>query len=142
MLNNYVVAPDLVVTNINVDASTVQVTIQNTGNAPVMNDFWVDLYVNPNPTPTMANQIWPYLASQGAVWGVTEDIPVGATLTLIIGGDYYSAIKSSLTFPFASGTHIYVQVDAWDDVTNYGTVLESHEIQAGTYNNISDVIVP
>lgn len=141
VLNNYVVAPDLIVTNINVDARAVQVTIQNTGNAPATEDFWVDVYINPAPVPNTVNQLWPDVASQGAVWGVSADIPAGGTLTLTTGDGFYFGERSSLTFPLAADTQVYAQVDSWNSDTTYGTVLENHEITGGTYNNITGITV-
>jgi hypothetical protein len=35
----------------------VQVVIKNQDSAPVNDEFWVDVYINPSPAPTTANQI-------------------------------------------------------------------------------------
>ena len=72
-------APDLVVQRIDVISDDVQVIIANIGNTSVADDFWVDLYVNPRTAPTRVNQIWPDLADQGLVWGVTTDVMPGGT---------------------------------------------------------------
>ena len=70
-------APDLVVANVIVTSDSVQVVIENQGDAPVLSTtpFWVDLYVNPHPIPTQVNQIWNDLCSEGIVWGVTGRSP-------------------------------------------------------------------
>ena len=67
--NNYLYAPDLVVRDIVTGSDGLKVVIENQGNAPVTNEFWVDAYVNPYRAPTAVNQIWNYLTDQGLVWG-------------------------------------------------------------------------
>ena len=140
VVNNYVVAPDLVVQSINVTASNVQVVIANQGNAPVSDDFWVDAYINPDPAPTAVNQIWNDLADEGLVWGVTAGaLPLapGDVLTLTVGDAYYVADYSLVTWPLAAGTPVYAQVDSAAVGTTYGVVLESHEIRGEAYNNVT-----
>ena len=44
--NNYLVAPDLVVRSITATSDDVQVVIENQGNAPVTDEFWVEVYNN------------------------------------------------------------------------------------------------
>jgi hypothetical protein len=47
--NEYTVAPDLVVERVIARPNDVQVVIANWGNAPAVDDFWVDAYVAPLP---------------------------------------------------------------------------------------------
>jgi hypothetical protein len=137
VLKGYVSGPDLVVQRIDVTGHDAQVIIANIGNTPVVDDFWVDLYVNPRTAPTRVNQIWPDLADQGLVWGVTADLRPGDVLTLTVGDAYYIADYSQITWPLAAGTLVYAQVDSADADTTYGAVLEIHEITGGAYNNIA-----
>jgi hypothetical protein len=140
VLRSYVVAPDLVVDSITAASNDVQVVIKNEGNAPVTDEFWVDVYINPNPVPTHVNQVWPDLGSQGLVWGVMADaLPLapGESLTLTVGGDHYVAGYSQVHWPLAEGTAVYAQADSANADTTYGGVLEDHEVTGGTYNNIS-----
>ena len=140
LFRNYVVAPDLVVQSLTATSGRVQMVIVNQGNAPVTDEFWVDVYIDPQPIPTGVNQIWPDYASQGLVWGVTADaLPLapGETLTLTIGDAYYSAGDSSFSGSLAEGTPVYAQVDSANSNTSYGGVLEDHEILGGSYNNIA-----
>ena len=65
MLNNYVSAPDLVVTDVAVVNNTVTVVITNEGNAPVLDPFWVDVYLNPTIPPTAVNQTWQMQGGEG-----------------------------------------------------------------------------
>jgi hypothetical protein len=141
-LNNYVVAPDLVVERIVATENNVQVVIKNQGSATVVNNFWVDVYIDPDPAPTHAGQIWPDVADEGLVWGVTADLAPGETLTLTVGGDYYSVIYSDVTWPLAAGTEVYAHVDSYHPENAYGNVLEIHEIRGEPYNNIEHVTVP
>ena len=136
---NYVVAPDLVVQSVTATSDDVQVVIENQGNAPVTDEFWVEVYINPNPAPTAVNQLWYDLGNQGMIWGVTSaalPLAPGGTITLTIGDAYYWPSLSRFYAPLAAGTPVYAQVDAWNEATTYGAVLESHEITGGTYNNV------
>lgn len=133
-------APDLSVQAISVVSNNIQVTFQNTGNAPVTDDFWVDLYVNPNPVPTRVNQIWQQIAPYGAVWGVLGSLtPLnpGETLTLNIGDAYYWSSLSNLPSTLPTGTQLFAHADSYNPATSYGTVLERDELGCGvSYNNI------
>ena len=137
---NYVVAPDLVVDRLTATAGGLQVVIRNQGNAPVASEFWVDLYVNPNPAPNAVNQTWPSLSGQGLVWGVTSaalpQLVPGGTLTLNLGDSYQWPSISEVNWPLPTGTLLYAQVDSADPASTYGTALESHEITGAAYNNI------
>jgi len=135
-------APDLVVEQITVAGSRVQVVIKNQGDAPVLgdNEFWVDLYVDPHPVPTAVNQTWDALCSRGIVWGVTAPalpLAVGQTITLTIGDDYYRDDYSHFPTPLPAGLPIYVQVDSANLNSTYGGVLENHEQRGEPYNNVS-----
>jgi len=139
--------PDLVVERIAATRNSVEVVIRNQGDAPVLptEPFWVDLYVNPHPTPMGVNQTWQSLCSEGMVWGVTEPaLPLepGGTLTLTIDDAYYWPVHSNFSGSFLAGARIYVQVDSANTDTTYGAVLESHEIAGGPYNNISGPVYP
>ena len=140
---NSVAAPDLVVGRVAVSGATAQVVIKNQGNAAVVDEFWVDLYVNPNPVPTGVNQIWnDGRCTQGIVWGVTSSaLPLkpGGTITLTYGDAYYQPTLSNWgTIPV--GTPIYAQADSANKNTTYGAVLETHEILGETYNNILGLV--
>ena len=63
------VAPDLVVEALIAASEAVTVVVKNQGNGPVLDAFWVDVYINPYPQPTMVNQPWHQLSTQGMVWG-------------------------------------------------------------------------
>jgi uncharacterized repeat protein (TIGR01451 family) len=148
VMRNYAVAPDLVVSSLVVTSTGVQLVIKNQGDAPIAKvitqELWVDLYVNPNPPPTGVNQIWKDgRSAHGIVWGVTTDaLPLapGGTITLTAGGVYYHPDLSEMAWPLPVGTIVYAQVDSANTLTNYGAVLENHEIIGGTYNNITHTL--
>jgi uncharacterized repeat protein (TIGR01451 family) len=135
-------APDLVVETITVTSNDIQVLIKNQGAAPVLQKdaFWVDLYVNPNPIPADVNQTWDDgRCTEGAVWGVTGPaLPLapGDAITLTIGDAYHWSAYSNLVEIPSPNTPLYAQVDSANTGTNYGAVLESHELAEGYYNNI------
>jgi PKD repeat protein len=141
--NDYAWAPDLVVERIVVSTDTVQVVILNQGPVSVVDEFWVDVYLNPATPPTAVNQTWQHVGDYGIVWGVTVDaLPLnpGESLTLTVtssGGAYYHAGLSNVSWPLAVGTPVYAQVDSAHSFTAYGGVVENHEIVGGPYNNIS-----
>ena len=141
--NNFVSAPDLVVTNINASSNLIEVTIENQGAQATSTGFWVDFYIDPNPVPTHENELWTDLSDEGIVWGVNVSIPAGDSLTLsystVTGAPnlYYSAANSSYGGTLPVDTPVYAQVDSAHLNTTYGGVLETHEILGGTYNNVS-----
>jgi hypothetical protein len=142
VMKGQVVAPDLVVERIVASPDDVAVLIRNRGSAPVVDSFWVDLYVDPDPVPTAVNQIWPDLADEGLVWGVTAGLAPGEALTLKVGDEFYVSEYSQVTWPLLPRTPIYAQVDSANALTAHGSVLESHEISGGAYNNISGPAYP
>jgi uncharacterized repeat protein (TIGR01451 family) len=141
---------DLVVTNIAFDPSPpvtgsayyVTVTVQNTGTLPVTNDFWVDLYLNPDtstghPVPPTVNHIWtnycpggswdPGEGCYGKAWYVTTDLAPGATLDLHTSQADVDGRYSNWPPPTYSSSHspFYAQVDSWG--YSYGSVSETDE---------------
>ncbi|HHJ05920.1 MAG TPA: hypothetical protein ENK24_00300, partial [Anaerolineae bacterium] len=151
IMRNYtppVVAPDLVVSSITANAGQLQVIIRNDGNAPAENAFWVDAYINPTTVPTAVNQIWQNMGDEGAAWGVegkvlplapgeTLTLTVQGTATQTVGDAYFWAEYSRINWALANGTPVYAQVDSANANTDYGNVLENHEIEGRAYNNIA-----
>jgi hypothetical protein len=140
IVSGFTPAPDLVVDNLEASSNAVSVTIKNNGTAPVVDAFWVDVYLNPTAAPTNVNQRWQDLGSQGLTWGVQgAALPFdpGESLTLTIGDAYYFADLSNFSTPLPIGSTVYAQVDSVNFLTTYGNVQENHEISGGTYNNIS-----
>jgi hypothetical protein len=113
------------------------VVVENRGNAPATDDFWVDVYVDPDTVPTSVNQTWEMVGDQGLVWGVEADLAAGEVLTLTVGDEYYSDEYSNISWPLAVGTPIYAQVDSANAETDYGAVLEDHEITGEPYDNVA-----
>ncbi|WP_420629758.1 Ig-like domain-containing protein [Candidatus Leptofilum sp.] len=143
IVNNFVSAPDLVVTNINASSDLIEVTIENQGTQATSSGFWVDFYIAPDPMPTQANEQWSDVAAEGIVWGVDVAIPAGGSLTLSYSTApgalnlYYSEADSSYSGNLPDGTSVYAQVDSAHLGTTYGGVLETHEILGEIYNNVS-----
>jgi uncharacterized repeat protein (TIGR01451 family) len=153
VVRNYAVAPDLVVDSIVATADTVTVTISNQGDAPIArtfaNEFWVDVYIEPDPTPTRVNQTWAHLGSQGLVWGITQDaLPLDPGETLVLttsrdrDGAYFWPQESVITWPLPAGTEIWAQVDSAHEETEYGGVLENHEIVGAPYAEGGNILGP
>ncbi|MCP4419365.1 MAG: hypothetical protein GY805_22350 [Chloroflexi bacterium] len=139
VLNNALFAPDLVVTSLDVSGGNVQIVITNQGTGAVSDSFWVDLYIDPTTVPTMVNQTWQMVSSFGAAWGIEDaamPLAVGETITLTVNDIYYHPEQSNLPNSISAGTPVYVQVDSANSNTNYGNLLETHEITNDIYNNI------
>ena len=132
--------PDLVVESVTPSANNVTVVIKNQGSAPVSGAFYVDVYINPATAPTMVNQTWELVGSEGGlVWGVQGSaLPInpGETRTLTINDAYYLPGFSSWSGSLAAGSTLYAQVDSANAATTYGAVLEADERPGQTYNNI------
>jgi uncharacterized repeat protein (TIGR01451 family) len=134
---NYTPAPDLIITLVTVTDNNVEITLKNIGEKAVVNPFWVDLYVNPNPIPTGVNELWDELGEQGALWGFSRmPLEPEETVILSLNDDAYWEYKSNLPLPLPADAVIYVQVDSAHAGTNYGAVLEGHELYGLPYNNI------
>ncbi len=87
------------------------------------------------------NQIWwdQNRSQQGIAWAVTDPIvPIqpGQVITLTSNDPYVSPERTYFTGNLPVGTPIYAQVDSYNFYTNYGAVLERHEILGLPYNNI------
>ena len=133
--------PDLVISDFVAGPDGVQITVKNQGGAAVVDDFWVDLYVNPNIAPTHVNQLWSDLGSQGGAWGVTQDLAPGQSVTLVIGDSWFRGDQSNLPAPLPLGATLYAQADSWNGSTTYGAVLEADEAPGRVYNNIRQTTV-
>jgi len=153
VMHNFVQAPDLVVESLTVlspggadgAAGDIQVVIANVGNGAVTDEFWVDLYIDPQTAPTGVNQTWQMSGKQGAVWGVTSSaLPLlpGESLTLTLSSPYIVPEQSSIAWPLPSNIPIYVQVDSANTGSPDGAVRELHEIRGEPYNNVRRFYTP
>lgn len=131
-------APDLVIDKLVAVSETITVVVRNQGTAPVVDAFWVDVYLNPTAAPERVNQHWQDVGTQGLVWGVTT-VPLapGQSLTLTLTSVDYRPDFSHFMPPLLPGSVVYGQVDSVNLNTSYGGVLESHEIEGTGYNNIT-----
>lgn len=145
VLRNHTLAPDLVVERIVATGDRIQVVISNRGNTPVENrfenEFWVDVYINPDRAPTFVTETWRDVGSRGIVWGITQAaLPLlpGKALTLTVtsaGGNYYFADESRPIWPLPAKSTLYAQVDSSHGNSAYGAVVETHEIIGAPYRN-------
>jgi len=138
--HNFFEAPDLIIERIDAGTQGVRVVLNNRGNAPAIDDFWVDLYVDPTEEPQEVNQTWNILGAQGGAWGVTVPIQPSESLTLTVGDEFYRADYSHLSWPLPVAATVYAQVDSAGDPA-YGGVLEDHEMMEWRYNNVVETTV-
>ncbi len=128
---------DLVVDSITITDGAPTIVIRNAGGLAVTDDFWVDLYVNPDTPPAAVNDTIETLQSDGMVWAIEASAtPIGpdATVTLTLAS---SSFNMGTLDAIPAGATVYVHVDSANLSTNYGGVLEGHEINNQPYNNIS-----
>ncbi len=128
--------PDLIVDSITITNGAPTVVIRNIGRLAVTSDFWVDLYINPTTPPTSVNDTIETLQSDGMVWGInasTAAIPPNGSMTLTLDSE---SLSSQTVDTIPAGATVYVQADSANLSTNYGGVLEGHEIYNNAYNNI------
>jgi len=142
ILNDYTApnipdAPDLVMERLVVSTDAIALVIVNRGNRTAQGGFWVDAYLDPDPVPNAVNQIWPDLADQGLVWGVTQDLASGEVITLTLGDTYYRPEYSKFSGVLSIGTWVYGQADSANANTNHGAILEMDELIDADYNNIN-----
>jgi uncharacterized repeat protein (TIGR01451 family) len=128
ILKDFIVAPDLVITDLQASSNAVTVTIRNSGNAPVVDAFWVDVYFNPSKVPAL-NEPWDTIAGQGVTWGlVGSDLPIapGQSRVLTLAT---AAPGADLTSPppYPAGATVYALADSVNFSTSYGAVQESDE---------------
>ncbi|MBN1888707.1 MAG: DUF11 domain-containing protein [Thermoflexales bacterium] len=157
---NCVHAPDLVVDSLVVTSRAVTVTIRNQGDEPVSqifgNEFWVDVYINPDHAPGGPIN-WELLGPQGLAWGITQDaLPLnpGTVITLTawwtgegitdtVGSLYFRPDESTVTWTLPLTSEVWAQVDSTGyPTTTFGAVLENHEILELEYNNIVGPLAP
>ncbi|MEM7028696.1 MAG: Ig-like domain-containing protein [Chloroflexota bacterium] len=117
--------PDLIVQNVTARSNAITVTIQNIGETPIVDDFWVDVYIDPNQIPAY-NLVWPAIAPYGVVWGVTTDILPGEIVTLTLYDQFYDSNLSNIE-DVIPGTPVWAQVDSANTLTDFGGVLEADE---------------
>lgn len=136
-LDNHAIGGDLVIRDLSLQGGSLAVTIVNQGLAPVVDPFWVDVYLNPNED-LMPNRVWWTSAQSGLVWGIPSTaLPLdpGESILLLVGDPYYWPSLSSWPETAQSGL-VYAQVDSFGP-DPYGAVQETDELPGGTYNNIS-----
>jgi hypothetical protein len=102
---------------------TVTVTIRNDGVSDTGNGFWVELFVDPEKTPSVNSVA--VGESEGALWYVPA-LAAGSTTSLSLedADDRYSSFDGRLSI----GRHeLYVYVDAYNTEGEVGLVAEADE---------------
>ena len=143
VMKQSITAPDLVIRNLLVTEDQVELTLENTGNAPVTDEFWVDVYINPQTAPTTVNQSWDQLSQQGLVWGVTDlsTLVPGGTLKLNLEHPNFMPAYSHYSGSFSPDMVFYAQVDLYGDPV-FGGVKELSEMNGTAYNNLRGPVSP
>ncbi len=111
----------------------VRVTVTNVGPRQVTADFWVDLYLDPDPTvPITVNVLWHNVCEQGKAWYVRADLDAGEQIVLSTNdpddpanpdGRYSNWVGDM----GGAGDHtLWVQVDSYG-LPDIGAVIEYDE---------------
>ena len=131
------VRPDLVVSSVVVSANDIEIVITNVGGAAVTTSFWVDAFIGPDMPPTAVNQSVQELGGTNIAWGIAIPLAPGASITLRLGDANQAPQYTTHSGPIPAGVPVYVHVDAFSEGSDYGAVLEQHELDGTPYNNIS-----
>ena len=137
-------APDLVIASLTAGSRGLELVVRNQGSGPVVDPFWVDVYLDPERAPSHVNEVWNRIALHGLVWSVEEDaLPLhpDQTIRLTVDDALYWPALSNVSWPLSPDTVIYAQVDSYGDPA-YGAVAEDHEISGWLYNNIKGPVSP
>jgi hypothetical protein len=115
------------------------VTITNVGDAATEAGFWVDLYLNPTAPPTF-NQPWYDMCGlepcHGIVWGVSEPLAPGESITLTSTVSSYEADYTRWPGWLASGTtDVYVVVDSWNCDSETGQCVAGGAVEESDETN-------
>jgi hypothetical protein len=137
--------PDLVVEQITVAPSTdlasttpivISVTIRNQGDTATVNDFWVDLYINPSRRP-LPHDLWYRLCPEptcvGLAWPVTQRLGPGEQLTISSAAGFEQRQSRWSGFLPAGEVQIYAQADSWNTAGSAGNIPEQNEL-----NNVGE----
>ncbi|MFQ5613193.1 MAG: choice-of-anchor Q domain-containing protein [Anaerolineae bacterium] len=107
----------------------VMITVENRG-AEAASSFWVDFYVDPDPAPTQANQVWNEVCRAhciGVAWQV-RDLDGGESVTLTSEEGNFSVPHTIWPGSLPGGTHqLYAYVDSWSPGVAEGAVAETDE---------------
>ncbi|MBU0705065.1 MAG: DUF11 domain-containing protein [Chloroflexi bacterium] len=141
IMRNFTPMPDLRVASLTVAPSnptagqpvTIMVTVENVGETAA-GPFWVDLYDNPAPPPTEANQIWNFVCSgtladcYGIAWYVADGLGAGESVVLTSLSGYEAPQTHWLGYFVQSGGHdLYAFADSWNWTVLWGAVEERNE---------------
>jgi len=155
VMRAYPPLPDLRVVSLTVEPDTLHVGQPVTITLVVRNDggtaagpFWVDLYDNPDPPPTHANQPFDTLCSgapedcYGIAWYVTAGLAPGEDVVLTSLNGYLAPYSRWPGYFVQSGDHaIYGFADSWNDPVWYGAVLESNEGLDNRYGPVTATVL-
>jgi hypothetical protein len=121
--------PDLVVSKLEATGNSAVVVIKNQGGSPVVDAFWVEIYLHPTTPPTGPNQEWFKLGGQGLVWGITTlPLASGQSMTLTLSSPtFFPDLSSPLPLTLPPGSQVYAQVDSANTGVATGAVLEADE---------------
>jgi hypothetical protein len=118
---------------------SISVEVTNQGDAATENGFWVELYINPAEEPTV-NQPWDSLCGlwpcHGIVWGVSEPLQPGESVTLTSTAGSYAAEQTIWPGWFAAGTSdLYLLVDSWNCDANGEQCVTGGAVDEGDETN-------
>ena len=93
---NYQGLPDLVIERLTAGSQGAIVVIKNRSTVASTDDFWVDVYYDPDQLPGL-NQPWDTIADHGLVWGVKVDLGPGERLILATNDQYFRPKRAALS---------------------------------------------
>ena len=154
IMRNFTPMPDLQVASLTVAPSnptagqpvTITIIVENVGEAAA-GPFWVDLYDNPAPPPTEANQPWNSLCSgpladcYGIAWYVTGGLGAGESVALTSLSGYEAAQTHWPGYFAQNGNHaLYTFADSWNWNVQHGAVEERNEGLDNRFGPVSTAV--
>jgi uncharacterized repeat protein (TIGR01451 family) len=127
---------------------TITVIVQNAGEAAA-GPFWVDLYDDPDPPPTHANQPFESLCQgaledcYGIAWYVGGGLDAGQIEVLTSLSGWVAEYSRWPGYFADAGPHaLYAFADSWNDSVWYGKVLERNEGLDNRFGPVSVNVTP
>ncbi len=114
------------------DLARVTVVVKNQGSEQLARDFWVELYISPNPVPTTAGYLWDTICGVKPCRGISWHVdPLGpgesAPLTSDVS-NYSEFTRWDGGFVVAGTLDLYVYADNWNGPGEpFGAVEETNE---------------
>jgi uncharacterized repeat protein (TIGR01451 family) len=120
----------------------IQVTLENAGPDSLEVDFWVDLYIDPDPTvPVGLNVVWNDVCTYGKAWFVRQNLAPGQQVVLSTNDPDDPSFPSDRYSNWPGGFDSAGPHELWVMVDSYGAPSVGAVIEYNEGNNILGPVV-